>query len=297
MSRPQGAGGAPGGSRASASSGRAGGTGWRGAGGGRARRPGTGVRDPGVRREARAEAPLLACLTVVVALLALVTAAGPSLLDRWAGDALRSRLAVARQDDREIRHSVDLAPDASVPVPSPAGSRLEGDLRATGAKLLTAARPPLAGMLVHDSTRIEVPRLLHRRPRRPAPARRAALPPFPGHRQEHHGRRRQRLLRPAGRRRRADLAPGDAARPAHPLRGPVAGPGRDRRGGGRRAPAVQPRPGRPPHRAVPRLHPDDARPGDPAGDPRGSAQPPGRGRQLRGGRRRGLLPGRPGLHG
>ncbi|WP_159011639.1 hypothetical protein [Streptomyces sp. NRRL F-5123] len=122
-------------------------------------RPGSGVRDPEVRREARAEAPLLACLTLVVALLALVTAAGPTLLDRWAGDALRSRFAVARQNDGEIKHSLSLMPDASVPVPDPSGSTLASDLRATGAELLAAAKPPLDAMLVHDSTRVEVPPL------------------------------------------------------------------------------------------------------------------------------------------
>jgi putative ABC transport system permease protein len=125
----------------------------------RALRPGSGLRDPEVRREARVEAPLLACLTLVVALLALVTAAGPPLLDRWAGDALRSRLAVAEQNDAVIRHSVDLMPDPSVPPIDPSDSTLAGDLRKTGAKLLTVAKAPLRGMLVHDSTRVEVPSL------------------------------------------------------------------------------------------------------------------------------------------
>lgn len=122
----------------------------------RALRPGSGVRDPEVRREALAEAPLLACLTLVVALLALVTAAGPPLLDRWAGDALRSRLAVARQNDTEFTHTASLARDFSEPAPDPSASTLAADLRVTGDKLLTAASPPLDTMLVHDSTRIDV---------------------------------------------------------------------------------------------------------------------------------------------
>ncbi|MFI0719563.1 hypothetical protein [Streptomyces sp. NPDC021224] len=122
-------------------------------------RPGSGVRDPEVRREARTEVPLLACLTLVVALLALVTAAGPPLLDRWAGDALRSRFAVARQNGPEFRHTVDLKRDDAVSVPDPSRSALADDLRTTGAQLLTAAKPPLRAMLVHDSTRIEVPLL------------------------------------------------------------------------------------------------------------------------------------------
>lgn len=125
----------------------------------RALRPGSGVRDPEVRREARVEAPLLACLTVVVALLALVTAAGPPLLDRWAGDALRDRFASAKQYDTGIRASVDLMPDRSVPPIDPSDSTLADDLRTTTATLVGAARAPLDAMLVHDSTRIEVPTL------------------------------------------------------------------------------------------------------------------------------------------
>ena len=125
----------------------------------RALRPGSGLRDPQVRREARVEAPLLACLTLVVALLALVTAAGPPLLDRWGGDALRSRLAVARQHDTEIIHRVDIAPDPSIPPADPSRSTLANDMRKAGAKILAAAKGPLDGKLVHDSTRIEVPAL------------------------------------------------------------------------------------------------------------------------------------------
>lgn len=122
-------------------------------------RPGSGVRDPEVRREARAEAPLLACLTVVVALLALITAAGPPLLDRWAGDALRSRLAVARQSDGEITHSLNLLRDATVPPRDPSVSPLADNLQAVGEDFFRAAKPLLRSMLVHDSTRIEIPQL------------------------------------------------------------------------------------------------------------------------------------------
>ncbi|NJP45223.1 FtsX-like permease family protein [Actinacidiphila epipremni] len=117
------------------------------------------MRDVVVRREARVEAALLGCLAAVVGLLALVTAAGPGLLDRWAGDALRSRLAVARQDGTGITHSLDLLRDDAVPAPDPSRSTLGRDLAATGDVLLKAAKPPLRGMLAHDSTRIEVPAL------------------------------------------------------------------------------------------------------------------------------------------
>ncbi|UWE11712.1 FtsX-like permease family protein [Actinacidiphila bryophytorum] len=123
-------------------------------------RPGTGLRDPGLRREARGELPLLACLTAVVALLALVAAAGPPLLDRWAGDALRSRFDTARQSQAELRHSVSMRRDGTEPPPDPAGSTLGRDLAKTTAGLLAAAKPPLAQLLVHDSTRVEVP-VLH----------------------------------------------------------------------------------------------------------------------------------------
>jgi putative ABC transport system permease protein len=109
-----------------------------------------------VRREAREEAPLLACLTVVVALLALVTTAGPPLLDRWAGDALRSRLVSARLNDGEISHRVTMLPDPSVPVPDPSDSTLAADLRTAADEITTAAKPPLKAALVHDSTRIDV---------------------------------------------------------------------------------------------------------------------------------------------
>ncbi|WP_327288292.1 FtsX-like permease family protein [Streptomyces sp. NBC_01198] len=120
-------------------------------------RPGSGVRDPGLRREARGELPLLACLTVVVALLALITAAGPPLLDRWAGDALRSRFDTARQTDAEIRHSVSLHRDDTEPPPDPATATVGRDLAKVTAGLLASAGPPLSSVLVHDSTRVEVP--------------------------------------------------------------------------------------------------------------------------------------------
>ncbi|WP_329173874.1 FtsX-like permease family protein [Streptomyces sp. NBC_01477] len=120
-------------------------------------RPGSGVRDPALRREARAELPLLACLTAVVALLALITAAGPPLLDRWAGDALRARFATARQTDAVIRHSVSLHRDETEPPPDPSTARVGRDLAQATAGLLASARPPLSSLLVHDSTRVEVP--------------------------------------------------------------------------------------------------------------------------------------------
>lgn len=112
-----------------------------------------------MRREARAETPLLVCLSLIVALIALVTTAGPPLLDRWAGDALRSRLDAARQNGGQIRQSVSLMADDSVVPPDPSGSTLARDLAAAGAKLLAAAEPPLRAVLVHDSTRVEVPQL------------------------------------------------------------------------------------------------------------------------------------------
>lgn len=120
-------------------------------------RPGAGVRDPGLRREARGELPLLACLTVVVGLLALITAAGPPLLDRWAGDALRTRFDTARQTDAEIRHSVSLHRDETEPWPDPSTATVGRDLAKATAGLLASAEPPLSSILVHDSTRVEVP--------------------------------------------------------------------------------------------------------------------------------------------
>lgn len=124
------------------------------------REAGRRLLDPDVRREARGELPLLACLLAVVALLTLVTAAGPPLLDRWAGDALRARFTAAARLDAVIRqsvvlHAVDIGDPQ--PQPDPARSTLGDDLGTVTKELLSGAKPPLSGLLRHESARVEVP--------------------------------------------------------------------------------------------------------------------------------------------
>lgn len=112
-------------------------------------------RDVGLRAEGRREVPLLACLFAVVALLTAVVAAGPPLLDRLAGDALASRVDVAQRTQGLVRQSAVLKPPYDGPI-DPAGSTLATELRAAAGQLLIAAEPPLAGVLRHASTRVEV---------------------------------------------------------------------------------------------------------------------------------------------
>ncbi|WP_433893254.1 FtsX-like permease family protein [Streptomyces sp. CA-111067] len=124
------------------------------------REAGQRLLDPDVRREARGELPLLACLLAVVALLTLITAAGPPLLDRWAGDALKARFTAAARLDPIIRqsvvlHAVDIGDPQ--PQPDPARSTLGDDLGTVTKELLSGAKPPLSGLLRHESARVEVP--------------------------------------------------------------------------------------------------------------------------------------------
>jgi putative ABC transport system permease protein len=109
----------------------------------------------GVRAEGRREVPLLACLFAVVALLAVVVAAGPPLLDRLAGEALVSRVDVAQRTQGLVRQSAVLHPPHDGPI-DPAGSSVATELDSAAKQLLIAAEPPLAGALQHVSTRVEV---------------------------------------------------------------------------------------------------------------------------------------------
>ena len=112
-------------------------------------------RGVGAGREARGELALLACLFAVVTLLSVVAAAGPPLLDRLAGQAFASRADAAQRTQPLVRQSAVLhrPDDAAI---DPAGSTLAAQLASTGSDLLRTARPPLAGALRHQSTRVEV---------------------------------------------------------------------------------------------------------------------------------------------
>ncbi|WP_194236271.1 FtsX-like permease family protein [Streptomyces acidicola] len=117
------------------------------AGAGPVRRP-----VPVALREARAELPLLACLMAVTALLTAVAAASPVLLDRFAGQALASRLEQEQSAEPGIRFTAEFAPA----VPGAAGD-LDEDLRPVTTVIGNAVPDALDGSLVHDSTRVELP--------------------------------------------------------------------------------------------------------------------------------------------
>ncbi|MFI1097704.1 hypothetical protein [Streptomyces sp. NPDC020917] len=112
-------------------------------------------RGVGAAREARGEVALLACLFAVVTLLTVVAAAGPPLLDRLAGQAFAARADAAQRTQPLVRQSAVLhrPDDAAI---DPSGSTVAAQLATIGADLLRTARPPLAGALRHQSTRVEV---------------------------------------------------------------------------------------------------------------------------------------------
>ncbi|MEW2402382.1 hypothetical protein [Streptomyces sp. NPDC046862] len=108
---------------------------------------------PAALREARAELPLLACLMVLTALLTAIAAASPVILDRFAGQALASRLEVEQRAEPGIQLSAAFDPAVQG---TPAGD-LDEDLRPVTAAIRDAVPGALDGSLVHDSTRVEVP--------------------------------------------------------------------------------------------------------------------------------------------
>ncbi|MFJ9585976.1 FtsX-like permease family protein [Streptomyces acidicola] len=107
---------------------------------------------PVALREVWAELPLLACLMAVTALLTAVAAASPVLLDRFAGQALASRLEQEQRSEPGIRFTAEFAPA----VPGAAGD-LDEDLRPVTAVIGNAVPDALDGSLVHDSARVELP--------------------------------------------------------------------------------------------------------------------------------------------
>jgi putative ABC transport system permease protein len=112
-------------------------------------------RGVGAGREARGEVPLLACLFAVVTLLTVVAAAGPPLLDRFAGQAFTARTDDAQRTQALVRQSAVLHGQGDLPYPIE--SNLARELAEAGADFLRTAKPPLAGALRHQSTRVEVP--------------------------------------------------------------------------------------------------------------------------------------------
>ncbi|MFJ2740077.1 hypothetical protein ACIO3O_10430 [Streptomyces sp. NPDC087440] len=110
------------------------------------------LRHSGLRR-ARAQAPLLLCLTLLTALLALVASAGPGVVDSLAGKALAGRLTEAQRAAPGLEFFTVFAPLGTKETPTGA---MAGDLEATR-NLITGSVPrQLAGKVVHDSTRIEI---------------------------------------------------------------------------------------------------------------------------------------------
>ncbi|WP_404191729.1 FtsX-like permease family protein [Streptomyces tauricus] len=109
-------------------------------------------------REARADLPLLVCLAVLVALLTAVAAAGPALLDRFAGRALASRLSQEQRAEPGIRLGAQFEPARSGGSDAWT-SDLAEDLRPVTDVLVNAAPGALNGGLVHDSTRVALPTL------------------------------------------------------------------------------------------------------------------------------------------
>ncbi|WP_151476099.1 hypothetical protein [Streptomyces albicerus] len=119
------------------------------------RRP-TRRRGPVALREARAELPLLVCLAVLLALLTAVAAAGPGLLDRFAGRALAARLEQEQQAEPGLRLSARFDPVTST-LPGSRTTDLATDLLPVTTVIRNAAPGALKGHLVPYSTRVELP--------------------------------------------------------------------------------------------------------------------------------------------
>ncbi|MEV6106419.1 hypothetical protein AB0M28_17100 [Streptomyces sp. NPDC051940] len=113
-------------------------------------------------REMRADAALLGCLALLIALLTTAVTAAPPLLDRMEGRALDQRLATGQRDDALVRISAgfDQLSDASPPVdmlptdgPAPLGEDLEWAVHGIEPELVGDLR----GSLSFTSTRVDVP--------------------------------------------------------------------------------------------------------------------------------------------
>ncbi|WP_159074147.1 FtsX-like permease family protein [Streptomyces dioscori] len=126
--------------------------------GGAAGRSSPALRSVAVR-EARADLPLLVCLAVLVALLTAVAAAGPALLDRLAGRALASRLALEQRAGPGIQLGAQFEPARGAQGSDSWASDLAEDLLPVTDVIVNAAPDALNGGLVHDSTRVALPTL------------------------------------------------------------------------------------------------------------------------------------------
>lgn len=115
-----------------------------------------------VAREARGQAPLLACLFVLAAVLSSIALAGPVLLDRLSGHALGNRVAAAqRQGELLVTSATMVAYQESDPgsgevvVGQPESGEMSAALEQAGQEIRDAARPPLHGLLKPGSVRTE----------------------------------------------------------------------------------------------------------------------------------------------
>ncbi|MET7856695.1 hypothetical protein ABZS81_05605 [Streptomyces sp. NPDC005318] len=115
-----------------------------------------------VAREARGQAPLLACLFVLAAVLSSIALAGPVLLDRLSGHALGNRVAAAqRQGELLVTSATMVAYQESDPgsgevvVGQPESGEMPAALEQAGQEIRDAARSPLHGLLKTGSIRTE----------------------------------------------------------------------------------------------------------------------------------------------
>ncbi|MEV8593296.1 hypothetical protein [Streptomyces sp. NPDC052012] len=119
------------------------------------RRPAS-LRAPVALREVRAELPTLVCLTLLIALLTGVAAAGPALVDRFAGEALASRLEQAQQAVPGMDLNARFDP-ATAPGPGSRPTDLSEDLHPVTTVIENAAPGALQGRLAPYATRVELP--------------------------------------------------------------------------------------------------------------------------------------------
>ncbi|MQY12898.1 hypothetical protein SRB5_30370 [Streptomyces sp. RB5] len=111
-----------------------------------------------VAREARAGAPLLACLFVLVAVLTSVALAGPVLIDRLSGSALDDRVSRAQAQGELLVTSAVINPyaDGGFEAPSGSGSMVPA-LHKAGEKMRAEAKEPLRGLLRPGPLRVVLP--------------------------------------------------------------------------------------------------------------------------------------------
>ncbi|MDF6042475.1 hypothetical protein LRD69_09945 [Streptomyces sp. JH14] len=113
-----------------------------------------------VAREARGQAPLLACLFVLAAVLSSIALAGPVLLDRLSGHALGNRVAAAQRQGELLVTSATMVayqsdPGSEEAVEPPETGELAAALKQSGQEIRDAARPPLHGLLKPGSVRTD----------------------------------------------------------------------------------------------------------------------------------------------